>query len=200
MDCVADTHDVGRRIQAHDLDEAMLLRGGSFRESFQILVTMQQAAPRPTAAGRTRFRLAVIHGGGPAPGMNTAVRAAVRLTLDRGYTMLAVRNGFRGLRDGDVGEIGWMDVSEWVVLRGAELGTNRYVTDEAAVTRIAAVVAAHRINGQLTAGGWAGYAAAPQLDARRRIHPALDIHRVPADDHQQRPARDRADRRQRYGA
>jgi 6-phosphofructokinase 1 len=175
MDCVANTHNVGKRIEAHDLDGAMLLRGGSFRESFQILVTMQQAAPRPTAAGRTRFRLAVIHGGGPAPGMNTAVRAAVRLTLDRGYTMLAVRNGFRGLRDGDVGEVGWMDVSGWVSSGGAELGTNRYVPDQAAAAQIADVVAAHRIDGLLMAGGWAGYAAAHQLHAHRRIHPALDI-------------------------
>ena len=32
--------------------------------------------------------------------MNTAVRAAVRLGLDRGYTVLAVKNGFRGLPSG----------------------------------------------------------------------------------------------------
>jgi 6-phosphofructokinase 1 len=175
MDCVEKTLAVEGRIEAQDSDGAVLLRGGSFRESFQILVTMQQAAPRPTMAGRTRFRLAVVHGGGPAPGMNTAVRAAVRLTLDRGYTMLAVRNGFRGLRDGDVREVGWMDVSGWVSSGGAELGTNRYVPDEAAVERIAEVVAAHRIDGLLMAGGWAGYAAAYTLHAARRRHPALDI-------------------------
>lgn len=175
MECVAKTHAVAERIDAQDLDGAMLLRGGSFRESFQILVTMQQAAPRPTMAGRTRFRLAVVHGGGPAPGMNTAVRAAVRLTLDRGYTMLAVRNGFRGLRDGDVRDIGWMDVSGWVSSGGADLGTNRYVPDEADVARIAEVVAAQRIDGLLMAGGWAGYAAAYALHVRRRTHPALDI-------------------------
>ena len=175
MDCVAKTHAVAERIEAQDLDGAMLLRGGSFRESFGILTTMQQAAPRPTKAGRTRFRLAVMHGGGPAPGMNTAVRAAVRLTLDRGYTPLAVRNGFRGLRDGDVRELGWMDVSGWVSSGGAELGTNRYVPTEADVDRIADVLASQRINGLLMAGGWTGYAAAHMLHAHRRSHPALDI-------------------------
>jgi 6-phosphofructokinase 1 len=175
MDCVAKTQAVGKRIEAQDLEGAMLLRGGSFRESYQILVTMQQAAPRPTAAGRTRFRLAVIHGGGPAPGMNTVVRAAVRLTLDRGYSMLAVRNGFRGLRDGDIREIGWMDVSGWVSSGGAELGTNRYVPDKAAVAQIADVVAAQRIDGLLMAGGWTGYAAAHELHAQRHVYPALDI-------------------------
>ncbi len=34
--------------------------------------------------------------------MNTAVRAAVRLGLDRGHTMLGVRNGFQGLIDGEI--------------------------------------------------------------------------------------------------
>ena len=175
MDCVAKTQDVAKRIEAQDLEGAMLLRGGSFRDSYQILVTMQQAAPRPTAAGRTRFRLAVVHGGGPAPGMNTVVRAAVRLTLDRGYTMLAVRNGFRGLRDGDVREVGWMDVSGYVSSGGAELGTNRYVPDRAAVAQIAEVIGAQRINGLLMAGGWTGYAAAHALHEQRHVHPALDI-------------------------
>jgi hypothetical protein len=37
-----------------------------------------------------------------ATAANTAVRAAVRLGLDRGYGVLAMRNGFRGLRDGSI--------------------------------------------------------------------------------------------------
>ena len=100
MDCVERTQAVAARIKEQDFDGAMLLRGGSFRQSYKILQTVQQAAPRPTPAARRRFRLAVVHGGGPAPGMNTAVRAAVRLGLDRGYTVLAVKNGFRGLARG----------------------------------------------------------------------------------------------------
>ena len=175
MDCVAQTQAIAERIKAQDFDGAMLLRGGSFRESYQILRTMQQAAPRPTPAGRRRFRLAVVHGGGPAPGMNNAVRAAVRLGLDRGYTVLAVQNGFRGLRDGDIQEMGWMDVSGWVSHGGAEIGTNRYVPSGAAIAQIAKQVAAHRINGLLMAGGWAGYQAAHELHRHRQQYAALDI-------------------------
>ena len=52
MECVAKTRAVADRIAARDLEGALLLRGGSFRECDQILSTMQQAAPRPTAAGR----------------------------------------------------------------------------------------------------------------------------------------------------
>ncbi len=175
MDCVAKTQAISERIKERDYDGAMLLRGSSFRESYQILRTVQQAAPRPTPAGRRRFRIAVVHGGSPAPGMNNAVRAAVRLGLDRGYSVLAVQNGFRGLRNGNVREMGWMDVSGWVSHGGAEIGTNRYVPSGAAIAEIAKQVAAHRIDGLLMAGGWAGYQAAYELHRHRHQYSALDI-------------------------
>ncbi len=175
MDCVAQTHAVAERIKAKDLEGAMMLRGGSFSESYAILRTLQQAAPRPTARGRRRHRLAVVHGGGPAPGMNTAVRAAVRLTLDHGYSALAIQNGFLGLLEGDVQELDWMSVSGWVADGGAEIGTNRFVPDRDDVARIAKQIARHRIDGILMAGGWAGYQAAHELYAHRRQFPALDI-------------------------
>jgi len=175
LDCIGQTRAVGERIRAQDLDGAMRLRGGSFRDSFSILVTMQQAAPRPTAAGRRRFRLAVVHGGGPAPGMNTAVRAAVRLGLDRGYTVLAVKNGFRGLRDGDIQEMQWMSVSGWVSSGGADIGTNRYVPSGDAIAQTAKQIGVHRVDGLLMIGGWAGYQAAHVLHSQRRQYPEFDI-------------------------
>jgi 6-phosphofructokinase 1 len=174
MECVAQTQEVAERIAAQDYEGAMRLRGGNFRQSYEILQTIQQAAPR-LALGDRRFRIAVVHGGGPAPGMNTAVRAAVRLGLDRGHTVLAVKNGFRGLRDGDIHEMGWMDVSSWVADGGAEIGTNRDVPGPVAIAQIAEQLAAHRIDGLLMAGGWAGYRAAHELHRHRHEHAALDI-------------------------
>ena len=175
MECVAKTHSVAERIEARDYDAAMQLRGGSFRESFDILRTVVQATPHPPEAGRQRPRIAVVHGGGPAPGMNTAVRVAVRLGADRGYEMLGVNNGFRGLRDGDIEPLHWMSVSGWVSRGGAELGTNRYVPDGEAVARIAAQVATHGIDGLLVIGGWAGYRAAYGLHEARTRYLALNI-------------------------
>lgn len=174
MECVADTQQVAERIKTHDYAGAMELRGGNFRQAYEILQTVQQAAPRPVPAQR-RFRIAVVHGGGPAPGMNTVVRAAVRLGLDRGYTVLAVKNGFRGLREGDISEMGWMDVSSWVAEGGAEIGTNRDVPGPAAIAQIAEQVAAHHIDALLMAGGWAGYQAAYELHRHRDHYAALDI-------------------------
>ena len=51
-----------------------------------------------------------------------------------------------------------MSVSGWVSDGGAEIGTNRYMPDGPAIAQIAKQVAAHRIDGLLMAGGWAGYA------------------------------------------
>lgn len=174
MECVAQTQELAESVKARDFDRAMTLRGGNFRQSYEILRTIQQAAPRLLPEDR-RFRIAVVHGGGPAPGMNTAARAAVRLGLDRGHTVLAVRNGFRGFRDGDIREMGWMDVSGWVSDGGAEIGTGRYVPGAAAVAEIAEQVAAHRIDALLMAGGWAGYHAAHELHRHRGRYAALDI-------------------------
>lgn len=175
MECVEQTHAVAERVRAHDFEGAMLLRGGSFRQSYQILQTIQQAAPRPTAPGRRRFRIAIVHAGGLAPGMNNAVRAAVRLGLDRGYTVLAVKNGFRGLRDGQVQELGWMDVSGWVSDGGAEIGTNRYIPSGPAIQQIAKQIAAHRIDGLIVAGGRVGYQSAHVLHEARNTYGDLDI-------------------------
>lgn len=174
MDCVARTQDIADRMKSQDFDGAIQLRGGHFRRAQTILQTLQQAAPRPIPAER-RLRIAVVHGGGPAPGMNAAVRAAIRLGMDHGYTVLTVKNGFRGLRDGDIHEMVWMDVSGWVSEGGAEIGTNRYVPGPGAVAQIAEQVAAHRIDALLVAGGWTGYRAAHELHRHRQQYPALDI-------------------------
>jgi 6-phosphofructokinase 1 len=175
MACVAHTHAVADRIAERDYDEAMRLRGGSFRESFRILRTLTQAQPGASAAAGRGLRLAVLHAGGPSPGMNTAVRVAVRLGIDRGHTMLGVRNGFAGLRDGAWEELDWMSVTEWVSRGGAELGISRYRPEGAGLEQIARQLEAQQIDGVLVIGGWAGYQAAHHLHERREEWPAFGI-------------------------
>ena len=46
--------------------------------------------------------MAILNVGAPAPGMNSAVRSAVRVALAQGHKVYAVHNGFQGLADGDV--------------------------------------------------------------------------------------------------
>jgi 6-phosphofructokinase 1 len=175
VDSVERTKAVADRIAAQDHDGAMALRGGSFAASYETLKTLTRSSPHRRAADQREMRLAVLHAGGPAPGMNTAVRVAVRLGLDAGHTMLGVRRGFDGLRQGLVEDLDWMDVSEWVWRGGAELGISRYVPDAAGCAAIAEVVAEHRIDGLLMIGGWAGYQGAAALHAARGEHPELGL-------------------------
>jgi 6-phosphofructokinase 1 len=175
MESVAKTHEVAEHIANHEYNKAMAMRGGSFSDSFRILRTLLRAHPHEPEPGQKVLRLAVLHCGGPAPGMNTAVRAAVRLGIDKGHTMLAVQNGFVGLAEGDVHEMNWMSVTGWVSRGGAELGTNRHVPCGRDFYAIARQLEAQRVDGLLVIGGWDAYEAAYELHNRRREFPSFDI-------------------------
>jgi 6-phosphofructokinase 1 len=175
MHCVEQSRAVADAIAARDYERAMELRGGSFREAYKALHTLVRTIPRPSAAGQQQLRLAVLHAGGPAPGMNTAVRAAIRLGLDRGHTMLGIQNGFEGLIAGDIRVMDWMSVSGWASIGGAELGTSRKIPSGRDLYAIARVLEAQAIHGLLIIGGWAGYQAAHRLYSERDNFPAFNI-------------------------
>jgi 6-phosphofructokinase 1 len=175
MDCVAQTQQVAKVIAAQDYEKAMAMRGGSFADAFRTLRTLIRAQPHPPKPGQKQLRLAVLNAGGPAPGMNTAVRVAVRLGIDKGHTMLGVHNGFRGLIDGDLQEMGWMSVHGWVLKGGAELGTSRKVPDGSDFYTIARLIEECGIDGLLIIGGWSGYEAAYRLYSKRKEFPTFSI-------------------------
>ena len=166
MECVGKTRAVADVIAEQDYDSAMAMRGGSFSDSFRMMRTMVRAHPHAPVPGQRRLRLAVLHAGGLAPGMNTAVRVAVRVGVDLGHTMLTVRNGFQGLGSGEIEEMDWMSVTGWVSRGGAELGTNRFIPTDRSFEAIAAQLESHGIEGLLMVGGWSGYQAAHALHAR----------------------------------
>jgi len=175
MACVAQTHQVADVIAAQEYDKAMELRGGSFAEAFDVLRTITRAQPHPPAPGQESLRLAVLHAGEPAPGMNTAARVAVRLGLDKGHTMLGVQNGFQGLLHGDLVELDWMSVNGWVARGGAELGTSDRPLIESDYVPLARQLEALEIDGLLLIGGWTGYQIAYQMQQRRAEHVAFRI-------------------------
>ncbi len=173
--CLQKTWGVAEAIKAQDYEQAMALRGRSFRDSFRIVRTLVRALPHKPEPGQRRLRIGVIHGGSPAPGMNTAVRAAVRLGADKGHIMLGVYNGFRGLIKGDIREVDWMKVGGWAPRGGAELGTNRTVPSGSDFYAIARNLEQHNIEGLLVIGGWTGYQSALELYGRRENFPAFNI-------------------------
>lgn len=175
MECVERTHAVAEAIAAHEYEQAMDLRGSSFKEAFQTLRTMLRSLPHPPTPGQKRLRLGIIHSGAPSPGMNTAVRAAVRIALDKGHTMLGIRNGFRGLVNGEVMEMEWMSVNGWAPMGGSELGTNRHVPEGSDFYGIARSIEKYELQGLLLVGGWSGYETAFEMLQQRANFPSFEI-------------------------
>jgi 6-phosphofructokinase 1 len=175
MECVEKTRKVADLVHAGDYAGALALRGHGFESALGALRTIVRALPHPPTPGQRRFRFAIMHGGGPAPGMNTAVRAALRLLLDRGHHVLGVRNAVRGLVEGDFFEMGWMSVNGWASRGGAELGTNRRQPGDRELYQIARHIEEQKLDGILMIGGWSGYAAVAKLVAERERFPAFDL-------------------------
>jgi 6-phosphofructokinase 1 len=175
MECVQKTQAVVEAINAHNYDLAMDLRGGSFKEQFRTLRTLIRALPHPLQPGRRRLRLAILTDGAPAPGMNTAVRAAVRMAIDQGHSVMTVRNGFEGLIRGDLEEYGWMDVHGWGSMGGSQLGVSRKVPSGHELYAIARALEAQGIEGLLVIGGWSAYESAFKLYSERNTFPAFNI-------------------------
>ncbi len=174
-ECLARTKAVAEAIATGDYQRAMQLRSQSFSESFRTVRTLVRALPHDLIPGQKRLRIAIIHGGGPAPGMNTAVRAAVRIALDKGHIMLCVRNAFRGLANGEVEELQWMSVNGWTQRGGSELGTNRIEPKGKDFYAIARTLEANQIEGILMIGGWTGYMSILELYRQRFNFPAFNI-------------------------
>ena len=175
VDCVDMTQTISKAIDEHDYGRAMDLRGGSFGEAFQTYRTTVRALPHPPESGQRRLRLAIMHSGSPAPGMNTAARAAIRYGLDCGHIMLSIQNGFRGFAAEEIEEVDWMTVSGWAARGGAELGTNRTVPTGSDFYEIARSIEHKQIEGILMVGGWTGYESAYLLHQERKNFPAFNI-------------------------
>lgn len=175
MESVDLTRKIAAYSEEHKYEKVLELRGEGFINTHRILQTLLQAEPAPQESGKNNYRIAVMHSGAPAPGMNTVVRAAVRWGRDRGQTMLGVSAGFPGLIKGDVKELSWMDVRGLVGLGGAEFGTNRAVPADGDYYRIARTIEEQRIDALLIIGGESGYDGAYEIFSRQKEYPNFRI-------------------------
>ena len=69
--------------------------------------------------------LAVLTSGGDAPGMNAAIRAAVRTGLSHGLSVWGVYQGYSGLIEGNFKRLGARDVGSIIQRGGTVLGSAR---------------------------------------------------------------------------
>src|ERR687898_352027 len=70
-------------------------------------------------------RVGVLTGGGDCPGLNAVIRAVTRRSLDRGYEVVAVREGWRGLVDGRFEPLDYRAISGILPRGGTIIGTSR---------------------------------------------------------------------------
>ena len=70
-------------------------------------------------------RIAVLTSGGDAPGMNAAIRAVVRTATAKGWEVLGICSGFKGLIEGQLRSLGARDVGEIMQRGGTVLGSAR---------------------------------------------------------------------------
>ena len=84
-------------------------------------------SPRPKPLEGKKKRIAVMTSGGDSPGMNGAVRAVVRASIDLGCQAYAVYEGYEGLVNGGdmIKEMEWSSVRGWLSEGGTLIGTAR---------------------------------------------------------------------------
>jgi 6-phosphofructokinase 1 len=172
---VKQSQAVIEAIKSRDYERALELRDEEFNTALRTFRTLAQAVPHPPQGGQRELRLAIMNAGSLAPGMNTAARAATRLAIDRGHTVLGINNGFRGLITGDIEELNWMSVDGWAPAGGSELGTNRQVPAGSDFYAIARNIENFDIHGLLVIGGWTAYETVYELLTRRSGFPAFNL-------------------------
>ncbi len=113
-------------------------------------------------------RIAVLTSGGDAPGMNAAIRAAVRTGVSLGCEMLGVRHGYTGLIAGDFVPLGPREVGGIIERGGTVLGSSRcpaFLTDEGQASAVRQL-SQRDIGGLVVIGGNGSQSGAHALSRR----------------------------------
>ncbi|MDD6043965.1 MAG: ATP-dependent 6-phosphofructokinase [Eubacteriaceae bacterium] len=100
-------------------------------------------------------RIGVLTSGGDSPGMNAAIRSAVRCGVEAGMEMYAIERGYEGLIDGEINRIGYRDVGD-ILHRGGTIIKSarslRFMTEEG-IDKAMNVLETFGIEGLIVIGG-----------------------------------------------
>ena len=166
MNAVRLTKECGDAIKSKDFVKALSLRDPEFLSSLETFNSTANYGALEKVPDDKRLRIAILHVGAPAGGMNAATKAAVRYAINRGHTPIAISNGFTGLISGDFKELKWTDVESWTIEGGSNLGTNRaQPVDDLALC--AYQLQTQKIQAMIIVGGFEAYTAVSQLEEAR---------------------------------
>ncbi|KAA8894971.1 phosphofructokinase-domain-containing protein [Sphaerosporella brunnea] len=176
MEAVEQTQAGAACIARKDFEGAMKLRDREFEEYHRLfMATTKLDDPLNKAPEDKRLKIAIIHVGAPAGGINAATRAAATYCLSRGHRPFAINNGFPGLvRHDSVRELDWITVDSWAIRGGSEIGTNRTLPSED-MGMVAWYFQKYKFDGLLIIGGFEAYHALTELYEAREAYPAFRI-------------------------
>ena len=176
VEAVAATQEVAKAIKAKDFARAMSLRDTEFAEHFQNFLTINSAdRESPKKPAEKPLNIAVINIGAPAGGMNSAIRGLAAYCFSRGHKPYAIHNGWTGLaRHESVRELSWLEVEDWMIRGGCEIGTNRNLPNTD-IGMIAYYFQKYKFDGLIIIGGFEAFASLHQLEEARASYPAFRI-------------------------
>jgi hypothetical protein len=127
-------------------------------------------------------KLAILVGGGPAPGINSVISAATIEARNHGFAVLGILDGFRWLMQGDVSRVrnlSFDDVSRIHLTGGSVLGTARDnpTRDEKAMAAVVATLSSLGVTHLITIGGDDTALSSSHVDRRSERRRRADRHR-----------------------
>lgn len=109
--------------------------------------------------------LALLTSGGDAPGMNAAIRAVVRMAINKNLNVFGIKRGYQGLINGDIEEMNMSSVADIIQRGGTILKTARseeFKTPEG-LKKALNVTSVFRIDGIVIIGGDGSFKGAKLL-------------------------------------
>uniref|UniRef100_A0A914DK92 ATP-dependent 6-phosphofructokinase n=1 Tax=Acrobeloides nanus TaxID=290746 RepID=A0A914DK92_9BILA len=176
MECVFRTKAVQKAMDELDWELAVKLRGRSFQrnlDTYRLLTKLHTREKDNLSEGRV-FNIAVMNVGAPAGGMNAAVRSFVRMGIYHRCNVYAIHNSFEGLAKGELKQMNWSDVTNWVMVGGSYLGTQKQLPTKL-MAKVADTLERFQIHALLLVGGFEAFHSSLLLSRARDQYPALRI-------------------------
>ena len=110
-------------------------------------------------------KIGILTSGGDAPGMNAAIRAVVRCSLQNDLEVFGIYDGYAGLHQGNIHPLHRHSVSDIINRGGTCLGSARFPEFKDEATRLEAIahLKKHQIDALVVIGGDGSYMGAKRL-------------------------------------